>query len=111
MNLDEYYPQLVQNLPEFDGRFTARKLVAQNCDVLFATYPAGTIIDSHSHATENVEVITAGEILLGTVWLSGYRPATGIMCPPAKNILPSSWKTSGTNSGLVLRSPLTEPCQ
>ena len=61
MNLDEYYPQLVQNFPEFDGRFTARKLVAQNCDVLFATYPAGTIIDSHSHATENVERISAGD--------------------------------------------------
>lgn len=32
--------------------------------MLFATYPAGTIIDTHTHPTRNVGVITAGELIL-----------------------------------------------
>ncbi|NKB35105.1 MAG: cupin domain-containing protein [Pseudomonadales bacterium] len=60
----DYYPDIIKNLPDFDGQFEAYKLAADNCDVLFATYPAGTVIDSHTHATENVGVITKGELLL-----------------------------------------------
>jgi hypothetical protein len=45
MPLSDYYPDLICNLPKFSGRFDARKLSAENCDVLFATYPAGTLIE------------------------------------------------------------------
>ena len=64
MNLIEYYPDLIRQLPEYKGRFFANKLRAENCDVLFATYPAGTIVESHTHETENVGIITRGELLL-----------------------------------------------
>ena len=64
MSLAEYYPELIRGLPEFQGQFSAHKLAAQDCDVLFATYTAGTKIDPHSHETENIGIITRGELLL-----------------------------------------------
>lgn len=62
--LDQDYPQLIRNLPSFDGPFEAYQLNAENCKVLLASYPAGTVIASHSHDTANVGVITRGELLL-----------------------------------------------
>ena len=64
MPLSDYYPDLICNLPKFSGRFDARKLSAENCDVLFATYPSGTVIEPHKHDTDNVGVITKGELRL-----------------------------------------------
>ena len=64
MALADYYPSLIRQLPAFEGRFEAFKLEAKDCEVLFATYPAGTVIQAHSHGTENVGVITRGELLL-----------------------------------------------
>ncbi len=63
-SLSSYYPELIRNLPAFDGPFDAYRLEAKNCEVLLATYPGGTVIPSHSHDTENVGVITKGELLL-----------------------------------------------
>jgi len=59
-------PNRILALPRFDGPFDARRLEARGCEVLFASYPAGTSIDPHSHATENVGVITSGELILST---------------------------------------------
>ena len=59
-----HFPKLVRDLPPFDGPFDAFKLEARNCDVLFASYPAGTVIAPHSHDTDNVGVITQGELIL-----------------------------------------------
>jgi quercetin dioxygenase-like cupin family protein len=64
MALSDHYPDQICELPEFVGRFEARKLSAENCDVLFANYPAGTVIEAHSHDTDNVGVITKGALLL-----------------------------------------------
>ena len=64
MSLHDYYPELIRNLPPFEGRFEAFKLEASGCEVLFATYPAGTVIEAHCHDTENVGVITRGALLL-----------------------------------------------
>jgi quercetin dioxygenase-like cupin family protein len=75
MSLSTYYPQLIRNLPEFNGRFEARKLEANDCDVLFASYPAGTVIEAHRHATENVGVITAGGLLLT---MAGKTQSVGV---------------------------------
>lgn len=58
------YPDLIQQLPAFEGPFDAHKLEASGCDVLFASYPAGTSIPDHQHDTENVGVITQGVLLL-----------------------------------------------
>ena len=58
------FPALIRSLPDFDGPFDAFRLEAQNCEVLFASYPAGTEIELHTHPTENVGVITAGELIL-----------------------------------------------
>lgn len=58
------YPKKIKELPLYDGRFDAYKLNAQDCEVLFASYPAGTEIPAHSHDTENHGVITKGELLL-----------------------------------------------
>lgn len=59
-----HFPKILRELPVFEGPFGAYKLEAKNCDVLFAWYPAGTSTPVHSHKTENVGVITRGELIL-----------------------------------------------
>ena len=61
---DKFFPDLIRNLPEFDGPFDAYRLQADGCDVLFASYPAGTHIDTHSHETHNVGIIIRGQLTL-----------------------------------------------
>lgn len=58
------FPALIRSLPAFSGPFDAHELGAENCRVLFASYPAGTSIDEHTHPTENCGVITRGELIL-----------------------------------------------
>lgn len=58
------YPDRIKRLPSYDGRFDAYKLEARGCDVLFASYPAGTQIPPHRHDTDNHGVITRGTLLL-----------------------------------------------
>jgi len=58
------FPARIEALPRFDGPFDARRLAATGCDVLFASYPAGTVIEAHRHPTENVGVVTSGELVL-----------------------------------------------
>ncbi len=58
------FPDLIRALSRFDGPFDAYRLPAENCEVLFASYPAGTAIDTHTHPTENCGVITKGELIL-----------------------------------------------
>ncbi|MEO6317674.1 MAG: cupin domain-containing protein [Acidimicrobiales bacterium] len=64
MDREAFLPPRVRGLPAFDGPFDAFRLVADGCDVLFATYPGGTTIDPHEHDTDNVGVITAGALFL-----------------------------------------------
>lgn len=64
MTSKQDYPDLIRQLPAFGGPFDAHKLSAENCDVLFASYPANTRIDAHNHETENVGIITQGVLLL-----------------------------------------------
>jgi quercetin dioxygenase-like cupin family protein len=59
-----HFPPQVQRLTDFDGPFDAHRLPAEGCEVLFASYPAGTSIAPHRHDTDNVGVITAGELTL-----------------------------------------------
>lgn len=59
-----HFPPQVRALPKFDGAFDAFKLAAAGCDVLFASYPAGTAIAPHRHDTDNLGVITEGELIL-----------------------------------------------
>ena len=58
------FPDLIRSLPDFEGPFDAHRLEADGCEVLFASYPAGTIIGAHTHPTRNVGVITEGELIL-----------------------------------------------
>lgn len=60
----DYFPELIRRLEEFDGPFDAYRLQASGCEVLFASYPAGTVIEAHTHPSRNVGVITEGELLL-----------------------------------------------
>ncbi|MGB3789030.1 MAG: cupin domain-containing protein [Phormidesmis sp.] len=59
-----HFPKQLQSLQRFDGPFDAFKLAAKDCDVLFASYPAETAIPPHTHETDNVGVITQGELIL-----------------------------------------------
>lgn len=59
-----HFPEQLRALPAFEGAFDAFKLEAKNCDVLFASYPENTEIASHNHDTDNVGVITQGELIL-----------------------------------------------
>jgi quercetin dioxygenase-like cupin family protein len=58
------YPERIKALPVYDGRFDAHKLTAEGADVLFASYPAGTAIPTHTHDTDNHGMITKGELQL-----------------------------------------------
>ncbi len=58
------FPAQIRRLPKFDGPFDAFKLGAAGCDVLFASYPAASTIPMHSHETDNVGLITRGELVL-----------------------------------------------
>ena len=61
---DSHFPPEIVGLPAFDGPFDAFRLDADGCEVLFASYPAGTPIEPHRHPTNNVGVITAGRLVL-----------------------------------------------
>jgi quercetin dioxygenase-like cupin family protein len=58
------YLNRIKSLPLYDGRFDAYKLDAKDCDVLFASYPAGTSIPPHMHESDTHGVITRGELIL-----------------------------------------------
>ncbi len=60
----QHFPPEIEALPDFDGPFDAHRLHAAGCEVLFATYPAGTSIEPHQHPTDNVGVITKGRLVL-----------------------------------------------
>jgi len=77
------FPDLITALPRFDGPFDAFRLNADNCEVLFASYPSGTEIDPHMHPTENCGVITEGElILIVDGQESRYGPGDWYHLPP-----------------------------
>ncbi len=59
-----HFPARIRELPPFEGPFDAFRLHAEECDVLFASYPAGTTVAPHHHDTENHGVITHGELVL-----------------------------------------------
>jgi Uncharacterized conserved protein, contains double-stranded beta-helix domain len=59
-----HFPKKLRDLPRFDGPFEAHKLSTEGCDVLFASYPAGTNLEPHTHNTHNVGVITQGEMII-----------------------------------------------
>lgn len=81
------YPGRIKKLPLYDGRFDAYKLEAEKdgCEVLFASYPAGTSIPAHSHATDNYGVITRGELIL-TVNRQASRYGVGDWYEIAANV-------------------------
>ena len=58
------FPERIQRLEPYSERFAAFKLAASGCDVLFATYPAGTKIEEHTHPTDNWGVITRGAMFI-----------------------------------------------
>jgi quercetin dioxygenase-like cupin family protein len=60
----DHFPPQITGLPAFDGPFAAHRLAAPGCDVLFASYAAGTVIGDHQHETDNVGVITMGQLIL-----------------------------------------------
>jgi hypothetical protein len=57
-----HFPLQLRSLPKFESLFDAFKLEAKDCDVLFASYPAETIIPPHSHDTDNVGIIAQGGV-------------------------------------------------
>lgn len=76
------FPDQIRSLEAFDGPFDAFRLAAEGAEVLFATYPAGTIIEPHRHDTDNVGVITRGELLLTVDGIeTGFGPGDWYQVP------------------------------
>ena len=72
---DSHFPDLIRSLPKFEGPFDAMRLAGDGCEVLFASYPSGTVIEPHTHPTRNCGVITKGELLLTVNGIEGrYGP-------------------------------------
>lgn len=59
-----HFPEIINSLPVFKGRFDARKLTTDLVDIYFASYPQATQIEPHTHVTDNYGVITQGELIL-----------------------------------------------
>ncbi|MGH7484398.1 MAG: cupin domain-containing protein [bacterium] len=59
-----HFPERISRLPPFTGPFSAHMLDAEGCQVLFASYPAEQRIPVHHHETENVGMVSQGEMLL-----------------------------------------------
>lgn len=59
-----HFPDKLRNLPKFDGPFDAYTLAAGRCDVLMASYPSGTELETHTHPTNNVGIITQGAMII-----------------------------------------------
>lgn len=69
------FPDKIRSLEPFSDRFDAFRLPAEGCDVLFATYPAGTTIEPHRHDTDNWGVITKGAMFITVGGMeTAYRP-------------------------------------
>ncbi len=58
------FPAAIRRLEPYSERFDAYRLNGEGCDVYFATYPAGTTIERHSHDTDNHGLVTRGELIL-----------------------------------------------
>lgn len=81
--MEDAFPERIRALPAFDGPFDAHRLAAEGCQVLFARYPAGTRIEPHEHASENVGVITRGELhLFSAAGERRYGPGDWYHVPP-----------------------------
>ena len=76
-----HFPDRIRSLPPFDGPLDAFRLSANVCEVLFASYPSGTVIEPHSHESENCGIITEGELLL-TLEATERRYVAGDWYPP-----------------------------
>ena len=59
-----HFPDLIRALDNYEGQFNAFELAAAGCKVLFASFDAGHEVAPHSHDTENVGVVTKGELVL-----------------------------------------------
>jgi len=58
------FPDQIKLFPKFSGPFDAHRLETESVDIYFASYPAGTLIEPHTHETDNFGVITQGELIL-----------------------------------------------
>ncbi len=59
-----HFPDRILALPAFEGRFEANKLISENVEIYFASYPQQTFIEAHQHDTDNHGIITQGELIL-----------------------------------------------
>ncbi len=59
-----HFPKKIRSLPIFKGRFDANKLVTEDVDIYFASYPKNTEIEAHKHGTDNHGVVTQGKLIL-----------------------------------------------
>lgn len=76
------FPERIRGLPPFAGAFRARSLGADGCRILFACYEAGQRIPAHHHETENIGVVTGGELRLTVEGVErAYRPGEWYQIP------------------------------
>ena len=106
----QHFPPEIEALPDFDGPFDAYRLRSEGCEVLFATYPAGTSIAPHTHPTNNVGVITKGQLIL-TIddQVTPTGQASGTTCRLVSSTQPNSTPTAPrSSSGSPNETPLRQ---
>ena len=54
----DHFPDLIRQLPDFEGPFDANRLAAGDCDVLFASYPAARLIDIETKMAHQEQLLT-----------------------------------------------------
>ena len=66
--------------PQFSGRFDAGELFAKICDMLFANYPAGNVIEPHRYDTDKIGAITKVRLMLTVEGATTTIIAAGQLC-------------------------------
>lgn len=66
MDMESALPASIRALPMTGDAVKAHRLMADGCEVLFVTAPAGTQLAMHDHDTHNATVIISGGMVLIT---------------------------------------------
>ena len=69
------HPLIQASLSKFSGRFEAWEHKADNLELYCAYYPPGTIIDNHTHETDNCGIIIQGQMF---VTIDGVEKSYGV---------------------------------
>lgn len=62
--MPHFFPEKFKTLEKFSEHFDAYRAKADGADIYFASYPAGMVIDPHTHDSDNYGIVTKGALCM-----------------------------------------------